>query len=57
MNISEILARNARTFPDNIALVERLLGKGLRKKITWKQFDEKVNRIANALLERGIGKG
>jgi hypothetical protein len=32
MNISEILARNARTFPDDIALVERLLGKGLRKK-------------------------
>lgn len=57
MNISEILARNARTFPDDIALVERFPSKNLRKKITWQQFDEKVNRIANALVERGVGKG
>ena len=57
MDISEMLARNARTFPDGIALVERIPSKHLRRQITWKQFNERVNRIANALIARGIRKG
>jgi len=57
MNISEMLARNARTLPNDIALVERTPSKQLRKEITWKEFDERVNRIANALIARGIRKG
>ena len=28
-----------------------------RREITWKVFDEKANRFANLLLERGIQKG
>lgn len=28
-----------------------------RREITWSVFDEKANRLANALLARGIGKG
>lgn len=56
MNISEMVARNARTFPNRTALVERST-KGPRREITWKQFDENVHRIANALAERGIRKG
>ena len=28
-----------------------------RREITWKVFDEKANRFANALVARGIGKG
>ena len=57
MNISEMLSRNARVFPNDIALVERMPSKRLRTQITWKQFDERVSRIANALIARGIKKG
>ena len=28
-----------------------------RREITWKVFDEKANRFANLLLERGVRKG
>jgi len=57
MNISEMLARNARVFPEKIALIERVPSKNLRTQITWRELDERVNRIANALIVRGIGKG
>ncbi len=57
MTISEMLARNARVFPDGIALIERDSKEGTRRQITWRQFDEKANRVANALIERGIKKG
>ncbi|MFB3884923.1 MAG: class I adenylate-forming enzyme family protein [Thermodesulfobacteriota bacterium] len=57
MNLSEILERNARTYPNAIALIERYPSQGLRRQITWKEFDEKANRIANRLMEMGIRKG
>jgi acyl-CoA synthetase (AMP-forming)/AMP-acid ligase II len=57
MNISEMLARNGRMNPHDTALIERVPSKSLRKQINWKQFDERVNRIGNALIARGIGKG
>jgi acyl-CoA synthetase (AMP-forming)/AMP-acid ligase II len=57
MNISEMLARNARVFPEEIALIERVPSKNLRTQITWRQFDERVNRIANTLVTRGVEKG
>jgi len=55
--ITEILARNARMYGDEIALVERDPAKNSRKEITWVQFDAEANRVANALLARGIKKG
>ncbi|MGD8386103.1 MAG: AMP-binding protein [Desulfobacteraceae bacterium] len=57
MIISEILARNARMYGDEVALVEREPARSLRREITWKEFDEQANRIATALMSRGIGKG
>jgi acyl-CoA synthetase (AMP-forming)/AMP-acid ligase II len=57
MNISEMVARNARMYPNDTALIELRPSTGARKEITWEQFDERVNRLANALMERGIGKG
>ena len=57
MLITEILARNARMYGDEIALVERDPAKNSRKEITWMQFDAEANRVANALLARGIKKG
>lgn len=55
--IAEMLTRNARMYPDDSALIELRPSKGIRKEITWKQFDERANQIANALIARGIKKG
>ncbi len=57
MTIVEMLARNARLYPDATAIIEITPSKGLRKIITWKEFDEQANRVANALIARGIKKG
>jgi len=57
MIITEILARNARMYGDQVALIEREPDKNLRREITWKEFDNMANRIANSLLDRGIKKG
>ena len=57
MLITEILARNARVYGDEIALVEREPAARRRVAISWSEFDLQANRFANALLARGIGKG
>ena len=56
MTVVEMLARNARMYPNDTALIELKQSRGLRKQITWKDFDERVNRVANALINRGIRK-
>ena len=56
MNVSEMLARNARMYPDGTALIESVPAKGIRKEISWREFDERANRIANFLIASGIGK-
>lgn len=38
-------------------LVEQTIERPYRREITWGVFDEKANRVANMLLERGIQKG
>ena len=55
--ISEMLAQNARLYPNDIAIVELKPSQKIRKEITWKQFDERASRIANVLREKGISKG
>ncbi len=75
--VTKYLERNARWYPEEIALVElnptqqdgrRITWKEsdliessrfqpYRREITWRVFDEKANRFANMLLERGIKKG
>jgi acyl-CoA synthetase (AMP-forming)/AMP-acid ligase II len=57
MLITEILARNARMYGDNIALIEREPAKNRRTTLTWKAFDDQANQVAQALIQRGIGKG
>jgi len=57
MIITEILARNARMYGDEVALIEREPEKGKRVSITWKEFDETANRVATALIEKGVQKG
>lgn len=57
MLITEILARNARMYATETALVERTPDKKQRKEITWKEFDDQANQLACALMSRGIKKG
>ena len=57
MIIGEILARNARMYGDEIALIEREPAKSSRKVMTWNEFDVMANRTANALIRQGIKKG
>jgi acyl-CoA synthetase (AMP-forming)/AMP-acid ligase II len=57
MTISEMVVRNRRMYPNDTALIELRPSQGLRKEITWKEFDDRVNRVANALIDRGIRKG
>jgi len=57
MLITEILARNARVYRDEVALIEREPAVGRRVEITWGEFDRQANRFANALCARGVEKG
>ena len=57
IHIGEMLARNARLYPNDVALIERVPAENKRSEITWKQFDEGVNRFANVLIKKGIKKG
>ncbi len=57
IHIGEMLARNSRMYPDDIALIERMPAEGKRFTITWRAFDEAADRFANALIARGIRKG
>ena len=52
-----MLTRNGRVFTDEIALIEPGTATKPRAITTWKQFDEKANQFANALIARGVRKG
>ena len=76
MPITEILARNAALYGEEISLVEinpeikekkaswkeyELVETNpeirYRREMTWREFDDKANRLANFLLDRGLEKG
>ncbi len=57
MLITEILSRNARTYGSEIALIEREPALNRRVVITWQEFDDQANRVAQALIQKGIKKG
>jgi fatty-acyl-CoA synthase len=57
MLITEILARNARVYGAETAIVEREPEKNRRREITWKAFDDQANQLAQELIARGIKKG
>ncbi|RJR27621.1 MAG: hypothetical protein C4582_00345 [Desulfobacteraceae bacterium] len=47
------LRRNASNFPDKMAVIDVEQD----KRYTYRQFNERVNRLGNALLEQGVSKG
>lgn len=54
--IVEMLEKNAYTYPNDVALIELTPSKNIRKQVTWKEFNEQANCIANYLMEKGIKK-
>ena len=57
MLITEMLARNARLYGDEVALVEREPAANKRSEITWLEFYHLSNQIAYGLIARGVQKG
>ncbi len=57
IHIGEMLARNARLYPNDIALIERNALEKKRRQLTWKEFDDKANQFANILQDLGVKKG
>lgn len=47
-DLSDAMAENAERWPDHPALVDG------DKRLTWAEFDAKLNQMANALIARGI---
>lgn len=57
MTVVDLVARNARMYPERVAFVEIRSVSNLRKEISWGEFNGRMNRIARVLAERGIRKG
>jgi acyl-CoA synthetase (AMP-forming)/AMP-acid ligase II len=51
MNIGSLIARHARYRPDHLGVV---FGD---QRLTWLEYNQSINRLANALIEMGIRKG
>lgn len=51
MNSSQLLARNARKYPQTEAII------GMGKRYTYKELDMLVNRFAHGLKRKGLEKG
>ncbi len=51
MVVGDIVTSNARLFPDKAGVIDE------RVRLTWRQFNERVNRLANAMLGLGLKKG
>ena len=51
MNIGGLLARSAQVFPDRLAISQG------ERRLTYAQFDARVNRLANALTHLGLEAG
>ena len=51
MNIGDLLVRNANKFPHKTAVVSET------RSLTFRELNDRVNRLANSLLDSGLGKG
>ncbi|MBY8862898.1 AMP-binding protein [Nocardia sp. CA2R105] len=49
--IGDVIREHRRSFPDKTAIVDGDL------RLTWPEFDDRVNRLAHALADRGVATG
>jgi acyl-CoA synthetase (AMP-forming)/AMP-acid ligase II len=57
MNLLDIIAKNSRVYPDETAFVELRPVTKARKEVSWRRFEGRVNKIANALKATGVRQG
>jgi fatty-acyl-CoA synthase len=58
MNYANYAAVHARHLPNKICLIERTPSKSQRRTLTWRQFNDKINKVANYLSNNmGIKNG
>jgi acyl-CoA synthetase (AMP-forming)/AMP-acid ligase II len=58
MNFAQYAVIHARHIPEKTALIERTPSVNQRRTLTWKQFNDEINRAANYLSkEMGVKKG
>lgn len=53
MNIGLLASRNAWRYPDKVALVDANCG----LRVTWRQWNQRINRLAHAMLAKGLRRG
>ena len=51
MNIGDLLVRNANKFPHKPAVVSET------RSLSFRELNDRVNRLANSLLDSGLRKG
>ena len=51
ITVGDIIAEHRRSYPDRLALADGEVH------LTWPELDDRVNRLANALRETGVGRG
>ncbi|WP_375488097.1 AMP-binding protein, partial [uncultured Mycobacterium sp.] len=51
VTLSDICSEHRRRYPDRLAVIDGA------KRYTWPQLDERVNRAARVLAERGVARG
>lgn len=58
MNFSYYASIHSRHMPNKVSLIERLPTKKARRRLTWSEFNDKINRVANYLRrEFNVNKG
>jgi acyl-CoA synthetase (AMP-forming)/AMP-acid ligase II len=58
MNYARYAAIHARHVPEKVCLIERTPSTHARRTLTWRQFNEAINRVANYLsTELGVREG
>ncbi len=57
VSVVDLVAKNARLYPDSTAFVEVKAVSKERKEITWSAFNQRVNKVARVLAAKGIKKG
>jgi acyl-CoA synthetase (AMP-forming)/AMP-acid ligase II len=58
MNFAMFSGLNSSKFPKREFIIESYPSKGMRRSLTWEQFDDQANKLANYLMnECGVKKG